>query len=97
MDAQRQALEAKTITIDVMILYTGNVAKRYVREPADLLALAIEEANTTFKNSGIGNVTLRLVHTQLIEYDETEDDQFTHLYTMVDGLGPFSNVRKTPR
>ena len=94
LDAQRQALEAKTITIDVMILYTGNVAKRYVREPADLLALAIEEANTTFKNSGIGNVTLRLVHTQLIEYDETEDDQFTHLYTMVDGLGPFSNVRR---
>ena len=32
--------------------------------------------------------SLRLVHTQMIEYDETEDDQFTHLYTMVDGLGP---------
>ena len=30
----------------------------------------------------------------MIEYDETEDDQFTHLYTMVDGLGPFGNVRQ---
>ena len=49
-----------------------------MREPADLLALAIEEANATFRNSGIGNVTLRLVPTQMIEYDETEDDQFTH-------------------
>jgi hypothetical protein len=36
----RQALEAKQIVIDVMILYTANVAKRYVREPSDLLALA---------------------------------------------------------
>jgi peptidyl-Asp metalloendopeptidase len=93
-DLERQALEAKSITIDVMVLYTANVAKRYVREPADLLALAIEGANATFRNSGIGNVTLRLVHTQMIEYDETEDDQFTHLYTMVDGLGPFGNVRQ---
>ena len=93
-DNERQALEAKDITIDVMILYTANVARRYVRDLADLLALAIDEANATFKNSGIGNVHLRLVHTQLVEYDETEDDQFTHLYTMVDGLGPFGNVRK---
>jgi peptidyl-Asp metalloendopeptidase len=93
-DLERQALEAKNITIDVMVLYTANVARRYVREPADLLALAIEEANATFRNSGIGNVTLRLVHTQMIEYDETEDDQFTHLYTMVDGLGPFGSVSK---
>ena len=92
--AARQALEAKRIVIDVMILYTANVAKRYLREPSDLLALAIEEANETFKNSGIGNVSLRLAHTQLIEYDETEDDQFTHLYTMVDGIGPFNAVRK---
>ena len=94
LDEDRQALEAKPIVIDLMILYTGNVAKRYVREPSDLLALAIGEANETFKNSGIGNVSLRLVHSQLIEYDETEDDQFTHLYTMVDGIGAFSNVRK---
>src|SRR5262245_42347214 len=93
-DSERQALEAKKITIDVMVLYTANVAKRYVRDPADLLALAIEEANATFRNSGLGNVTLRLVHTELIEYDETEDDQFTHLYTMVDGLGPFGSVAK---
>ena len=77
-----------------MVLYTANVAKRYVREPADLLVLAIEKANATFRNSGIANVSLRLVHTQMIEYDETEDDQFTLLYTMVGGLGPFGNVRE---
>jgi hypothetical protein len=61
---------------------------------SNALLTGIEEANETFKNIGIGNVSLRLVHTQLIEYDETEDDQFTHLYTMVDGIGPFNTVRK---
>lgn len=93
-DAQRRALEAKDITIDVMILYTSNVAKRYVGNPSDLLASAIEDANQTFRNSGLGNIKLRLVHTQAVDYDTAKDDQFTHLYTMVDGLGPFKDVRK---
>jgi hypothetical protein len=93
-DDVRRALEAKPVTIDVMILYTPNAAKHYIRDPADLLALAIEEVNETYRNSGIGNVRLRLVHSQLVDYDGTKEDQFTHLYTMVDGLGPFKNVRK---
>ena len=93
-DASRQGLEAKNITIDVMMFYTPNVARRYVRDPADLLAVAIDEANETFSNSGLGNIRLRLVHTQPINYDGSEDDQFTHLYTMVDGLGPFRDVKR---
>ena len=70
-DAERQALEAKEIVIDVMLLYTKKVADSYIRDPADLSALAIEQANETFRNSGLGNISLRLVHTQLIDYDET--------------------------
>jgi len=93
-DASRIALEAKDITIDVMLLYSSNVAELYIRKPEDLLALAIEETNQTFKNSGLGNIKLRLVHSQVVEYDGSEDDQFTHLYTMVDGLGPFKDVKK---
>jgi len=92
-DAERLALEAKDITIDVMLLYSRNVAELYVRKPEDLLALAIEETNQTFKNSGLGNIKLRLVHTQVVDYDTSEDDQFTNLYTMVDGLGPFKDVK----
>ena len=93
-DDVRRTLEAKPVTIDVMILYTPNAAKHYIRDPADLLALVIEEVNETYRNSGIGNVKLRLVHSQVVDYDGTKEDQFTHLYTMVDGLGPFKNVRK---
>jgi len=93
-DGDRQALEAKTISIDVMMFYTPNVARRYVRDPADLLAVAIDETNETFRNSGLGNIKLRLVHTQPINYDGSADDQFTHLYTMVDGVGPFTDVKR---
>jgi hypothetical protein len=93
-DDVRRALEAKPVTIDIMILYTPNAARHYIRDPADLLALVIEEVNETYRNSGIGNVKLRLVHSQVVDYDGTKEDQFTHLYTMVDGLGPFKNVRK---
>lgn len=93
-DADRIVLEAKAITIDVMLLYSRNVAELYVRRPEDLLALAIEETNQAFKNSGLGNIKLRLVHTQVVDYVGSEDDQFTDLYTMVDGLGPFKDVKK---
>jgi len=93
-DAERQALEAKPIVIDVMLLYTNNAAKHYIRDPSDLMALAIEQANETFRNSGLGNISLRLVHSQLVDYDETGVGQFEHLYRMVDGFGPFKDLKK---
>jgi hypothetical protein len=92
-DVERQTLESKNITIDIMLLYTRNVTKHYIRDPADLLVLAIEEANETFRNSGLGNIHLRLVHSQLLDYDGTVGDQFNHLYRMVDGLSPFKDVK----
>jgi peptidyl-Asp metalloendopeptidase len=93
-DAERKALEAKQITIDVMILYTKNAAKHYIRDPADILFHAIEDANKSFRDSGLGNITLRLVHSQLIDYDGRSDDHFNHLYRMVDGIGPFKDVKR---
>src|SRR5215471_11529619 len=93
-EAERKALEAKKITIDVMILYTKFAASHYVRHPADILTLAIEEANESFRNSALGNITLRLVHSQVIDYDGRGDDHFTHLYRMVDGVGPLKEVKK---
>jgi hypothetical protein len=93
-DAERKALEAKKITIDVMILYTKNAAKHYIRDPADILFHAIEDANKSFRDSGLGNISLRLVHTQAIDYDGGSDDHFNHLYRMVDGVGPFKDVKR---
>jgi hypothetical protein len=93
-DADRQALEAKKIVIDIMILYTPRAASHYIRDPADLLAMAVEQTNDSFRNSGLGNISLRLVHTQAIDYDESEGDHFEHLYRMVDGIGPFKDIRR---
>jgi hypothetical protein len=93
-DSERLALEAKHVTIDVMLLYTPAAANHYVRDPAELLDLAIETANETFRNSGLGNVKLRLVHSQAIDYHEGTDDQFDHLYRMVDGKGPFKEIKR---
>jgi metallopeptidase family M12-like protein len=87
-------LEAKTIVIDVMMLYTKRAASHYMRDPEDMLELAIQRANETFRNSGLGNISLRLVHTQAVDYDEQGSGQFIDLYRMVDGAGPFKDVRR---
>ena len=93
-DSELRALQAKEITIDVMILYTNRVMSRYIKDPAELTALVIEQANETFQNSGIGNVKLRLVHQQMVDYDELGGEHFNHLYRMVDGEGPFKAIHK---
>jgi Metallo-peptidase family M12 len=93
-DAKRQALAAKNITIDIMVLYTPRVAAKYVDVDTDLLALSIEQTNQSFKNSGLGNISLNLVHSQKIDYDERGHGYFGNLYRMVDGEGVFSMVRR---
>jgi len=93
-DPDRQALEAKRIVIDLMILYTKKAASRYLRDPADLLAMAVEQTNDTFRNSGLENISLRLVHTQAIDYVESNGEHFEHLYRMVDGIGSFKDIRR---
>ena len=93
-EIERRKLEAKKITIDLMLLYTKKTASRYIRDPADLLELAVEQANETFRNSGIPNVTLRLVHSQLVDYDETGSEHFEHLYNLVDGKVAFKHIRR---
>src|SRR5262249_39229345 len=66
----RRELEAKKVIIDLMMLYTKRAESRYLQGPKDVIELAVEQANEAFRNSGIPNVNLRLVHAQLIDYDE---------------------------
>jgi hypothetical protein len=91
--AERRALAAKQITIDVMVLYTGKVASKYLDVDKDVALHSIEEANASFVNSDIGNVKLRLVHSQKIDYDESQGEHFNHLYRMVDGVGTLAKVK----
>lgn len=96
-DDARMALEAKPITINIMMLYTPASARHYIQPPADLLALSIAGANETFAGSGLGNVKLRLVHTQMVDYDEARGEHYDHLYRMIDGLPPFADVKRLRR
>jgi hypothetical protein len=93
-EPERRALEAKTIVIDVMILYTKRAAAKHIGNPADLLALAIEQANETYRNSGLGNISLRLVHSQQIDFEEVGSSQFDIVYQMEDGTGPFKDLKR---
>jgi len=91
---QLKALEAKTVVIDVMMLYTKRAASHYMMRPDDVLEVAFERVNDTFRNSGISNVSVRLVYSQEVDYDERGSDEFTDLYHMVDGDSPFKDVRR---
>lgn len=92
-EAERRGPEGKPVTIDLMLLYTPRAASRYIGDPGDMLQCAIERTNDTFRNSGIDNVSLRLVHHQVIDYDEADAQHFQHLYNMVDGLEPFGGIK----
>jgi hypothetical protein len=91
--AKRRVMAAKEIFIDVMFLYTRKVASGYIDVHADLIELSIEQANLSLDNSGLGNIRLRRVHDQPIDYDEAVGEHFDHLYRMVDGIGAFAGVR----
>jgi hypothetical protein len=91
-DAARRALEAKKISIDLMVLYTKRAASRYLIDMAELVAHEVEQTNQSLRNSGLENISLRLVHTEMIDYDETLGGHFEHLYRMVDGVSAFKSV-----
>ena len=77
--AKRRAMAAKNITIDLMVLYTSKVVSKYIDLDKDLIAISVEQANQSFANSGLGKIRLRLVHSQLIGYDESDGEHFNHL------------------
>jgi hypothetical protein len=56
-------------TIDVMVVYTDDVARASGNIGAEI-QLAIDQANQTYENSGIYQ-RLRLVHTAEVNYEET--------------------------
>src|SRR5262245_12575236 len=91
-DDRRRELEVKNVTIDLMMLYTKRAASPYLQGPNDVVELAVEQANETFRNSGIPNVNMRLVHAQMVDYDEAGGAKFDHLFRMVDGAGVFKDV-----
>lgn len=79
----KAAASSKNVVIDVMVAYTRKAAANYSDIKRDLIDLAIEEANESFRISNLGQVRLRLVHTYQTDYKE-QGEHFEHLYRMVD-------------
>lgn len=72
------------IVIDVLVAYTSRAAAFYSDIRRDLIELAIEDANESFRASGLAGLSLRLVHTHQTDYDETGGEHFDHVWRMVD-------------
>jgi hypothetical protein len=71
------------VTIDLLVAYTPRAASHYTDIKRDLIEVAVEEANQSFRNSGIDNVRLRLVHTYRTNYVE-EGSHFEHVFRFAD-------------
>ena len=62
--------EKGDIVIDVIVAYTKKAASYYADVKRELVELSIEEANASFRISGLGNIKLRLVHAYETNYVE---------------------------
>lgn len=71
------------IVIDVIAAYTRKVANNYTDVTRELIELAIEEGNESFRVSNLGHVKLRLVHAYQTDYVE-EGVHFDHLWRFAD-------------
>ena len=79
----RKPAANEEVTIDVLVAYTKKAASYYGDIEHEVIALAIEEANESFRISNLGNVRLRLVHAYQTDYVE-EGGQFEHLWRLAD-------------
>ena len=71
------------IIIDVVVAYTKKAARNYADVEHELVDLAIEETNRSFRVSNLGHIRLRLVHAYQTDYAE-EGSHFDHVWRFAD-------------
>lgn len=69
----------KPVTIRVLVAYTAGAARHYDDIETDLIPLAIEDANQSFRTSGIGNVQIELAYAYQTPYVES-GTHFEHVF-----------------
>ena len=80
---QKPAMQAEGAVIDVIVAYTNKAATNYSDIKRELIELAIEEANESFRASNLPHIKLRLVHAYETHYLE-EGGHFEHLWRFAD-------------
>lgn len=78
----KSARKLAPAVISVLVAYTKQAASYYTDIEKDLIGLAIEDANQSFRNSGITNVRLNLVHAYQTDYKE-DGTHFEHVFRFV--------------
>ena len=79
----KSAPKPQDVVIDVIVAYTKKAAANYSDVKRELVDLSIEEANESFRQSGVGQVKLRLVHAYQTDYVE-EGEHFDHVWRFAD-------------
>jgi hypothetical protein len=83
-NAKPKAADASDdVVIDVIVAFTKSAAGNYTDIRSELVELAIEEANQSFRLSNLGSVKLRLVHAYQTDYVE-RGEHFDHLWRFAD-------------
>jgi Metallo-peptidase family M12 len=75
--------EPSAITIDVLVAYTKRAASHYSDIRHELIDVAIDEANKSFRSSNLGHIRLRIVHVYRTDYVE-EGQHFDHVWRFAD-------------
>lgn len=85
---------AKPVTITLLVAYTKEAARHYDNIETDMIALAVEDANQSMINSGIGHVRFEVVHTHLTDYVES-GSHFDHVFALLQpGDGVMDEIPK---
>ncbi len=66
-------------TISLIVAYTKKAASHYTNIEKDLIDVAIAQTNQSFRDSGAGNVRVKLVHAYQTDYVE-KGSHFDHVY-----------------
>ena len=82
--SEKPAGAAGDVVIDVLVAYTKKAASYYADVKRELIDLAIEEGNESFRQSGLGQVKLRLVHAYQTDYVEEGAAHFDHVWRLAD-------------
>ena len=77
--AEDNAGAAKDAVITLIVAYTKKAASHYDDIEKDLIDVAIAEANQSFRDSGAGNVSVKLAHAYETDYVE-KGSHFDHVY-----------------
>jgi len=83
MKPQDLAETPKDATITLIVAYTKNAASNYFDIEKDFIDVALAEANQSFRDSGIDDVRVKVVHAYETDYDEN-GSHFDHVYRFRD-------------